>query len=90
MGVSVPTVTFPVGINSEVIRHGETGFGARDAASWKELLCALAADPALREKMGTAGRERVQREYSLDAYAEWYRRILKGLAEPAIGEWGPV
>jgi len=77
MGVGVPAVASPVGINSELIRHGETGFLAADAEAWREALLALAADPDLRARLGTAGRARVVDRYSQRAYTGKYRALLQ-------------
>lgn len=76
MGVGIPAVASPVGINSELIRHGETGFLASDAEAWQEALLALAADPNLRVRMGAAGRQRVVRDFSHSIYTSLYMNIL--------------
>jgi hypothetical protein len=76
MGVGVPTVASPVGINSELIRHGETGFLAANAEAWREALLALAADPTIRDRLGRNGRELLEREYSQAIYTGKYARIL--------------
>jgi glycosyltransferase involved in cell wall biosynthesis len=79
MGVGVPAVASPVGINSELIRHGETGFLATDAEAWREALLAFAADADLRHRMGTAGRVRVVEGYSQTRYTSRYRDLLSHL-----------
>jgi glycosyltransferase involved in cell wall biosynthesis len=79
MGVGVPAVASPVGINSELIRHGETGFLAADAEAWREALVALATESGLRIRMGAAGRARLVEEYSQRAYAETYHALLRRL-----------
>jgi glycosyltransferase involved in cell wall biosynthesis len=65
-----------VGINSELIRHGGTGFLAADAEAWREALLALAADPTIRDTMGRNGRELLARAYSQAIYAGKYARNL--------------
>jgi glycosyltransferase involved in cell wall biosynthesis len=59
-----PAVATPVGVNSEIIRHGENGFLARDDAEWVEALRLLVDDPERRRTMGAAGRRLVEERYS--------------------------
>jgi glycosyltransferase involved in cell wall biosynthesis len=79
MGVGLPVVASPVGINTELVRHGETGFLAADAPTWRDALERLAADHTVRARMGTAGRARVLRHYSRTAYVAAYVSILEGV-----------
>jgi glycosyltransferase involved in cell wall biosynthesis len=69
MACGKPVVASPVGVNSEIVRHGESGFLAETDAEWEEALTMLAADPGLRQRMGAAGRRRVEEEYSLQVQA---------------------
>jgi glycosyltransferase involved in cell wall biosynthesis len=80
MGVGIPAVASPVGINTELIRHGETGFLAADAEAWQEALLTLAVDPNLRHRMGTAGRLRVVERFSQTRYNAAYARLLEKVA----------
>ena len=64
MGVGVPVIASPVGINTASIRHGETGFLAADARAWQEALLGLATDRSLRQRMGTVSSARVVMRFS--------------------------
>jgi glycosyltransferase involved in cell wall biosynthesis len=79
MGVALPVIASPVGINTELVRHGETGFLAADAPAWRDALETLAVDPALRMRMGAAGWDRVGRSYSQHEYTKAYTWILASL-----------
>jgi glycosyltransferase involved in cell wall biosynthesis len=59
-------VTTDVSGCREVVRHGDNGLlvPAREDAPLAEALAQLIADPALRNKMGLAGRERAVAEFS--------------------------
>jgi glycosyltransferase involved in cell wall biosynthesis len=85
MGVGIPAVASPVGINSELIRHGETGFLASDAEAWQEALLSLATEPFLRNRMGTTGRAVLEREFSQAVYAGKYRSILSAVLRGCVG-----
>lgn len=68
MAAGVPAVASPVGINREILRHGENGFLAGDDAQWEAALRQLLNDFELRRRMGLAGRATVERSYALDEY----------------------
>jgi glycosyltransferase involved in cell wall biosynthesis len=69
MAAGLPVVCNPVGVHVEMIRHGETGYLAETAAQWVEAIGRLAHDPALRLRMGEAGRRLVQAGYSAEGGA---------------------
>lgn len=77
-----PVVATNVGGVSDVVDDGETGFlvPARDTQALAAKLALLAGDPALRERMGTAARERVLRRYAVERLVadvdELYRELL--------------
>jgi glycosyltransferase involved in cell wall biosynthesis len=60
-----PTVASPVGVNQVLVEPGITGFLADTAQDWCEALRRLRSDALLRRAMGIAGRNRVERSYSL-------------------------
>ncbi len=67
MACGLPVVASPVGANVDIVHHGESGFLAADDAAWRDGLEQLIMSPALRRRMGRAGRTRVETEYSLMA-----------------------
>lgn len=63
MSAGVPVVASNVGGNCELVTHQETGllFPPDDHESLGAMLCDLAADPALRTRLGAAAQESVRR-----------------------------
>jgi hypothetical protein len=87
MAAGLPVVASPVGINSSIVRPGENGYLAGEAEAWRSALQQLAADPALRSRLGSAGRSLVERDYSL---GRWLPAWLEVLEETAGGEAQPL
>ena len=76
-----PVVSTAVGGVPDVVRDGVDGFlfpvGAEDTAA--ERLVQLAGDPALRARMGAAGRERVTERYAVDRLVDDVDRLYRSL-----------
>ena len=69
MACAKPVVASPVGVNQRIVEAGVHGLLASRPDEWVEALTALLRDPAMRVRMGRAGRERIEREYALDVTA---------------------
>ena len=65
MACGLPVVASPVGVNRQIVEHGVTGFLAETPEQWEQALKTLLADADLRQSMGQAGRQKVEREYCL-------------------------
>lgn len=82
MRAGLPVVASDVGGNREIVIDRKTGFlfPVGDARTLADRLTVLFKDPDLCRSMGIAGRERVEREFSLEAmilrHQEYYRRLL--------------
>ncbi|MBK6849595.1 MAG: glycosyltransferase family 4 protein [Proteobacteria bacterium] len=83
MARGIPVVATPLGANREIVRDGVDGYHAETSEQWAERLSALAADRALRARMGAAGRQRVEEHYSLDAVVPRYVELIQGMAAGA-------
>jgi glycosyltransferase involved in cell wall biosynthesis len=64
-----PVVASAVGVQADQVVHGTTGFLAQDRASFLDGILKLMDDPALRRRLGAAGREDVRRRWSVEAWA---------------------
>jgi glycosyltransferase involved in cell wall biosynthesis len=82
MATGLPVVASRVGGVPEQVSHGETGLLVEpgDPERLAGALGSLATDPALRLRLGAAGRERAERFFDLDAFrrahVELYSREL--------------
>lgn len=81
MACGVPVIASPVGVNQEIVSPGDNGLLADGDDAWLDRLQALAADPQARERMGRAGRARVEEWYSLQAQAPRLLAMLDQLAK---------
>lgn len=70
MSYGIPVVMSAVGVNSQIISHGENGFLANDLTDWTEMLKQLIQEPWLRTSMGEKGRGTVVNSYSLEHWQE--------------------
>ncbi len=78
----LPVIANPVGVQIEMVRHGETGFLVRTPEQWIEAVRRLAEDVALRRRMGRAGRRLVETRFSVAVGAARWIRVLDRLREP--------
>jgi glycosyltransferase involved in cell wall biosynthesis len=69
MSCAVPPVCSPVGLTTDIVQDGENGLLATTSEEWVEKLSMLVEDPALRRRMGEAGRQTVEEKYSLATHA---------------------
>jgi len=83
MAAGLPVVANPVGMNREMVLHGQTGFLAETRDEWAQAVATLAADPALRARMGAAGREMVERHYSASRWAPRFAALVDSLGRSA-------
>lgn len=76
MAAGLPVIANPVGVQAELVRHGDTGFLAETPEQWIEAIGRLARDPELRRDMGRAGRRLVERDYSVEAGTKRWLQLL--------------
>ena len=67
MGVGVPGIASPVGVNQQIIDHGRNGFLCATTEEWEHAITKLLSNQQLRQDMGSAARETIAAEYSIEA-----------------------
>jgi len=77
MACGIPVVASPVGANANIIAHGVNGLLAKSAEEWVAMLRTLIADAGLREQLGAAGRETVEKHFTVQRAAETVASVLR-------------
>ena len=67
MAAGLPVVCSAVGANREVVTDGVDGYLASRPDDWRDALAALLTSLDRRSRMGRAGREKAEAQYSIDA-----------------------
>ncbi|HEY8368800.1 MAG TPA: glycosyltransferase family 4 protein [Thermodesulfobacteriota bacterium] len=80
MAAGIPAVASPVGVNREIVADGENGRLASTEGDWYEALRDLARSPALRARLGAAGRRTVEQRYSLEVWAPRVAALYRSAA----------
>jgi glycosyltransferase involved in cell wall biosynthesis len=77
MSFGLPVVATRVGGNPEVVVDGETGYlvPPKDAEAFAAKVIRLLQNPALRRRMGDAGRKRVEERFRIEHAAAGYLRV---------------
>ena len=81
MACGLPTVASPIGANRDVVIDGETGYFADTSSAWIENLEKLLVDAVLCQRLGAAGRARVEAEYSLQQTAPKLLALLRQMGD---------
>jgi len=79
MACGLPVVASPVGINKQIIEEGKNGFLAATMAEWVDALKILRDNTELGNKMGKAGRIKVEAEYSVQVTAPRLADLLRSV-----------
>ena len=82
MGMGIPTVCSPVGVNKEIIQDDQNGFLASTEDEWVDKLSRLLRSAELRRRLGQAGRSTVEQKYSAISQAprvyEIFKSVIRG------------
>ncbi|CAJ0681138.1 hypothetical protein R82526_01084 [Ralstonia mannitolilytica] len=84
MACSLPVVASDVGVNSQIVIQGKSGYLARSPADWVAALEALLDDETLRRNMGQVGRKRVEDLYCVQVTSGQMAHLLQVAAGRAI------
>lgn len=80
MAVGLPVLASPVGVNGEIVEPGINGFLCDSDDDWRSAITLLESDTSLRERLGRAGRKKVEEKYSLQNAAPRLASLLEKAA----------
>jgi hypothetical protein len=76
MACGMAVVASPVGVQKQIIRHGENGMLAGSEAEWIDCLQQLMNDAGLRARLGIAARKAVEMHFDIRQAAEKVAGVL--------------
>lgn len=79
MSLEIPTIMFAVGVNTEIIQHGDNGFLYQTDDELFNLLKNLILDKELRKRIGHAGRKTVEAKYSVISQMQNYINAIRSV-----------
>lgn len=79
MACGRPVIASPVGANRQIVEEGVNGFLARTDDEWRAAFHSLAAAPELRRRLGLAGRQKVEAQFTTRVTAPRLAAILSSV-----------
>jgi glycosyltransferase involved in cell wall biosynthesis len=78
LAVGIPGIASPIGVNETILATAEVGRAATTDDEWEAALAELCGSASLRQRLGSAGRQLVQREYTIEGNWQRLESILIG------------
>ena len=76
LALGIPAVASPVGVNSDIVQEGVTGFLTNSPEEWKIHLKKLLEDKTLRNKLGYNGRKLIDVNFSVESQKEKFLELF--------------
>jgi glycosyltransferase involved in cell wall biosynthesis len=80
MASGVPVIASDVGVNREIIETSESGLLVKEQSSWTSAILKLINSPDLRAQFGKAGREAIEKNYSIQSQLPKISKILNSFS----------
>lgn len=80
MAAGLPAIASPVGINTKLLRNGQSGFLAGTEEEWFRAIDALMGNDSLCRKLGSAGRALAAKKYSLKRWLPVLLELLESVS----------
>lgn len=77
MACAKPVIASPIGVNSDIVKHGETGLLAINEQEWLHAIATLKDNKEKSRQMGRAGRTLVESDYCLQVTAPRLHKIIE-------------
>lgn len=79
MASGLPVVVSPIETNREIVQMGEIGLAANTNDDWYDCLKELYGSAKSRVQMGNAGRQVIEKHFSIDVVCKELARIFRGI-----------
>jgi glycosyltransferase involved in cell wall biosynthesis len=76
LALGIPAVASPIGVNKKIIEQGTNGLLCRSDEEWIQALRMLITNTNLRVAMGKSGREKIEKQFSLQANAGTFLELF--------------
>lgn len=76
MGVGIPALVSPVGVNQQIVTPEVDGYHCKTKGDWINNIKKLILDSDIREKMGANARAKVEKIYSVEAAMIIFKKLL--------------
>ncbi len=80
MGLGIPTVCSPVGVNTEIVTHGVNGMLAGGMDEWVAAVTTLLGSDTERRRLGSAGRDTVEQRFSAQVHGPRVAALLRSVS----------
>jgi glycosyltransferase involved in cell wall biosynthesis len=81
MAAGVPVIASPVGVQTDMIEHGENGFLANSIEEWVSYITALAENDGLRKHIGQAGRDTATAKYDFRNSGKLLAKVIRSVCK---------
>jgi glycosyltransferase involved in cell wall biosynthesis len=79
MATGRPVVVSPVGVNTDIITHGDNGFLASTSDQFVSSMMELATKPQLRRTMGARARQTIEQRYSAEVVSRAFAEVVRSV-----------
>ena len=79
MACGIPVIASPIGVNTQIVKHGVNGFLAGNDKEWIKYFLILKKDEKLRTEMGRNGHKLVEENYSFQITAPQLEQIFRNI-----------
>ena len=77
MALGIPTIASKVGVNKEIIQHGQNGYLAENLEEWAFCIRQILLEREAARLMAELGKRTVQQKYSVDANQGLYLQLFQ-------------
>lgn len=85
MAVGTPALVSPVGVNRDIVDHGENGYHCNSTDDWVEYAAKLIDDQEMRSEFGVLAARKVRQLYSVESLLPRMMHLFEKLTQSVDG-----